>query len=129
MLGTSAGPETVPGSLDLQAQPAGLLPFASRFRPLGLVVVAALVAVGAWYAAQVIVLDHSAAAAVNASVAQTTSPLRPDASIQITASGHESPCSGRDADIFVGGGRTKDPLLAASAGVADPSQAQDDTRL
>ena len=109
MLGTSAGPETVPGSLDLQAQPAGFLSVVSRFRPLGLVVVAALVAVGAWYAAQVIVLDHSAAAAVNASVAQATSPLRPDASVQITASGAGVELAGAQlfrADVADDGGRS-----------------------
>src|SRR5262252_3610599 len=87
MLGTSASSETVPGSLDLQGEPTGFLSFASRLRPVVLVAVAALVAVGAWYAAQVIVLDHSASAAVSASVAEATSPLRPDATIQITATG------------------------------------------
>src|SRR5919204_446194 len=87
MLGTSARPETVPGSLDLQREPAGFLSGASRFWPLGLVALAALVVVGGWYAAQVIVLDHSASAAINASVAQAKSPLRPDATLQITASG------------------------------------------
>jgi lipoprotein-anchoring transpeptidase ErfK/SrfK len=87
MLGTSARPETVPETLDLERQPAGLLSVASRFRLLGLVVLAALIAVAAWYAAQVIVLDHSASAAINANVAQATAPLRPDASLQITASG------------------------------------------
>src|SRR5919201_2403909 len=87
MLDTSARPETVLWSLDLQREPAGFLSVASRFWPLGLVAFAALVVVGGWYAAQVIVLDHSESAAINASVAQAKSPLRPDATLQITASG------------------------------------------
>src|SRR5437879_3542758 len=35
----------------------------------------------------------------------------------------------RAAGIFMGGGTTKDPLLVASVGIADPSQAQDDSTL
>jgi lipoprotein-anchoring transpeptidase ErfK/SrfK len=87
MLGTSARPETVTGSLDLDSRAAGYVTTGSRFRPLALAALAAILAVGGWYAAQVIVLDHSASAAVSASVAEATSPLRPDASVQITARG------------------------------------------
>src|SRR5207245_6435439 len=111
MLGTSAAPETVPGSLDLQGEPTGLLSSASRLRPLALVAVAAFVAVGAWYAAQVIVLDHSASAAVSASVAQVTSPLRPDATIQITATGAGVELAGAQlfrADVGDDGSRSAD---------------------
>jgi len=43
--------------------------------------------VGGWYVAQVIVLDHSAAAAVTASVKDQSAPLRPDDSVQVTARG------------------------------------------
>ena len=87
MLGTSARPETIPGSLDLEREPAPLLSAAARFRLLGLVGLTLLVAVGAWYTAQVIVLDHAASAAVDASVGQATSPLRPETPIQIMARG------------------------------------------
>ncbi|TMF01444.1 MAG: hypothetical protein E6I52_11380 [Chloroflexi bacterium] len=87
MLGNPSRPEPVEGPLDFAGEPAGLVAVASRFRPLGVAAAAAIVAVGAWYATQVVVLDHSASAAVNASVAQGGSPLRPDATILVSASG------------------------------------------
>ena len=87
MLGNPSRPEPVEGPLDFAGEPAGLVAIASRFRPLGVAAAAAIVAVGAWYATQVVVLDHSASAAVNASVAQGGSPLRPDATILVSASG------------------------------------------
>src|SRR5256712_6314441 len=87
MLGNPSCPEPVEGPLDFAGEPAGLVAIASRLRPLGIAAAAAIVAVGAWYATQVVVLDHSASAAVNASVAQSGSPLRPDAPILVSASG------------------------------------------
>jgi lipoprotein-anchoring transpeptidase ErfK/SrfK len=41
----------------------------------------------AWYAAQVVVLDHQASAAIDASVARSSAPLRPGDTIQISARG------------------------------------------
>jgi lipoprotein-anchoring transpeptidase ErfK/SrfK len=74
-------------TVDLAREPATAFSVGSLLRAVGLAVSTALVAAGAWYAAQVVVLDHSAAAAVNASVAQANAPLRPDAPIQLTVKG------------------------------------------
>jgi lipoprotein-anchoring transpeptidase ErfK/SrfK len=87
MLGNPSHPEPVEGPLDFAGEPAGLLAIASRLRPLGVAAAAAIVAVAAWYVTQVVVLDHSAAVAVNANVTKATAPLRPDASILVSASG------------------------------------------
>src|SRR5437016_5599331 len=81
MLGTKpAQSESVEGSLDLARA-------APRLRIIGLAIAWFAVLTGAWYVAQVVVLDHAAFAAVNASVANVNTPLRPDASIQVTAKG------------------------------------------
>jgi hypothetical protein len=55
--------------------------------PAVVAIVGLALAVGAWYAAQVVVLDHSGAAALAASVMDPTAPLRPDASVQVSANG------------------------------------------
>ena len=88
MLGTSAPPEPIEGSVGFAAASSDALSVAHRLvRPAVIALVAFAVAVGVWYAAQVIVLDHSAAAAVDTSVARVKSPLRPDDTLQVTARG------------------------------------------
>ena len=59
----------------------------TRLRPVGFAIAALVLAMAAWYAAQVVVLDHSAAAAVNANVGRTSTPLKLDSPIQVTVRG------------------------------------------
>ena len=84
MLGTPVRSESLQGPLSLGRKPIGL---GSYLRPVIFVLVAALVAVGAWYAAQVVVLDYKDAAAFTSSVAEAGAPLKPDTAVQVTARG------------------------------------------
>jgi lipoprotein-anchoring transpeptidase ErfK/SrfK len=74
-------------SIQLARNPAGWLASGLRIRVALLVVASFALAVGLWYAAQVIVLDHSASAAINASVGNTSTPVTPDTPIRVTARG------------------------------------------
>jgi lipoprotein-anchoring transpeptidase ErfK/SrfK len=74
-------------SQDVVPATAVPLPTTVWFRPTLIAVVGFAVLLGGWYAAQVVVLDHSASAAVDASVARATAPLRPGDSIQIAVRG------------------------------------------
>lgn len=80
MLGRMAGDTPTAGLAHTSAQ-------AIKLKPLGLAVGAFVLLAALWYTAQVVVLDHSAAAAVMASVAHATEPLRPDASLHLTVHG------------------------------------------
>jgi hypothetical protein len=84
---------------------------APRLRPLAIALVAFILAAAAWYVGQVIVLDHSAAAAVNSSVADANAPIRPDTTttIQVTAQGAGVALEGAQllrADIAADGSRS-----------------------
>jgi lipoprotein-anchoring transpeptidase ErfK/SrfK len=59
----------------------------TRLRPIGFAVAAFLLAMAAWYAAQVVVLNYSAAAAVNANVGRAVTPLKLDGALQVTVRG------------------------------------------
>ena len=74
------------GSDRVQA-PAVSLPHATVARPLGVALLAFAVATAAWYGGQVVVLDHSAAAAVTANIARTSAPLGLDQPLQVTVNG------------------------------------------
>jgi lipoprotein-anchoring transpeptidase ErfK/SrfK len=63
------------------------LPVPARLRPAAIAIAGFIVLLVAWFAAQVVVLEHSASVAVNASVARVTTPWRPDEAIQITVQG------------------------------------------
>ena len=63
------------------------LPLHTWLKP-GLIAVAGFILLlAAWYAAQVVVLDHRASAAIDASVASANAPLRPEATIQVSVHG------------------------------------------
>jgi hypothetical protein len=67
--------------------PAATQTAITRLRPFGLAFVAFLLTMAAWSAAQIVVLDHSAAAAVNANVGKAAAPLKLDSPIQVTVRG------------------------------------------
>jgi lipoprotein-anchoring transpeptidase ErfK/SrfK len=74
-------------SQDLVPKSAVALPRTAHLKLVTIAIVGFAVLVAAWYAAQVVLLDHSPSAAVNASVAQASAPLRPDDPIQISMRG------------------------------------------
>src|SRR5438105_3911903 len=80
MLGRMASDTDAPGL-------ANSLPLLSRLKPAGFAALAFVLVAAGWFAAQVVVLDHSAAAAMTTSVTRSTTPLRPDTPIQITLQG------------------------------------------
>src|SRR5579859_6517607 len=64
------------------------LPSTVRFlKPVSVALVGITLLVAAWYATQVVVLDHLASAAVSASVAHASAPLRPDDPLQVSVRG------------------------------------------
>ena len=119
MLGTPVRSESLQGPLSLGRQPIGL---ASYLRPVIFVLVAALVAVGAWYAAQVVVLDYKDAAAFTSSVAEAGAPLKPDTAVQVTTRGAGVELEGAQlfrADVADDGSRSPEravPMRLAPSG-------------
>jgi lipoprotein-anchoring transpeptidase ErfK/SrfK len=63
------------------------LPLHTWLKPAIIAVAGFVLLLAAWYAAQVVVLDHRASAAIDASVASANAPLRPEATIQVSVHG------------------------------------------
>jgi hypothetical protein len=70
----------------------------SRLKPLGLVLVGLLLAVGAWLGGQVVVLDHTSALVLDSSLGQVRSPVRPETPIRVSLQGAGAEL--RDAQLF-----------------------------
>jgi lipoprotein-anchoring transpeptidase ErfK/SrfK len=69
-----------------------------RFKPVALGVLGLMLAIGAYLAAQVVVLDHTSALLLDSSVAQPRSPLRPDTPIRLSLQGAGAEL--RDAQLY-----------------------------
>jgi lipoprotein-anchoring transpeptidase ErfK/SrfK len=63
------------------------LPLHAWLKPAIIAVAGFVLLLAAWYAAQVVVLDYKASAAIDASVARASAPLRPDDTMQVSVRG------------------------------------------
>jgi L,D-transpeptidase catalytic domain len=75
-----------------------------------------VVLIAVWFAGQVVVLDHSASAAVDASVARATAPLRPDDPLQISVQGAGVQLEGAQlfrAEVALDGSRSSEQAVPA----------------
>lgn len=63
------------------------LPLRTWLKPAIIVVAGFVLLLAGWYAAQVVVLDYRASAAIDASVARVNAPLRPEDTIQVSVRG------------------------------------------
>jgi lipoprotein-anchoring transpeptidase ErfK/SrfK len=63
------------------------LPLNAWLKPAVIAAAGFVLLLAAWYAAQVVVLDHRASAAIDASVAHVNAPLRPGDTIQLSVRG------------------------------------------
>jgi len=92
------------------------LPASPHLKPALIALASFVMLVGAWYAAQVVVLDHSASAAIDASVARASLAVRPDEPIQISVRGAGVQLEGAQlfrAEVAADGSRSPEQLVPA----------------